>query len=106
MLTASGTTTFTDASVDPDNVVIDEGKLRYGAAFYEVVHLATLAGIGRAIANETAAAVVARKRSYSNGAGSRSSRDPQVLRVVGRLHGNAYAASAIVLQVARSAASI
>ncbi len=101
-LTASGTTTFTDVAVDPDDVVVDEQKFRYGAAFYQVVHLATLAGIGRSIANETAAAVAARTRSYSNAAGPRSSQDPQVLQVVGRLRGNAYAASAIVLQVAQA----
>lgn len=101
-LTASGTTTFTDVAVDPDDVVIDDDKFRYGAAFYQLVHLATLAGIGRSIANETAAAVGARTRSYSNGAGPRSSQDPQVLQVVGRLRGNAYAAGAIVLQVAQS----
>lgn len=99
-LTASGTTTFTDVAVDPDDVVVDEGKFRYGAAFYQLVHLATLAGIGRAIANETAQAVASRTRAYTNGAGPRSSQDPQVLQVVGRLRGNGYAAGAIVLQVA------
>jgi alkylation response protein AidB-like acyl-CoA dehydrogenase len=101
-LTASGTTTFTDVSVDPDDVVIDEAKFRYGAAFYQIVHLATLAGIGRAIANETAAAVAARTRNYTNAAGPRASQDPQVLQVIGRIRSNAYAAGAIVLQVAHA----
>ncbi|MET3595292.1 alkylation response protein AidB-like acyl-CoA dehydrogenase [Mesorhizobium shonense] len=101
-LTASGTTIFTDVTVDPDDVVVDDDKFRYGAAFYQLVHLATLAGIGRAIANETAVAVAARNRSYSNGAGPRSSQDPQVLQVVGRIRSNAYAAGAIVLQVAQA----
>lgn len=102
ILTASGTTVFTDVAVDPDDVVIDEKKFRYSAAFYQLIHLATLAGIGRSIANETAAAVASRTRSYSNGAGPRSSQDPQVLQVVGRIRSNAYAAGAIVLQVAQS----
>ncbi|CAN7333979.1 acyl-CoA dehydrogenase family protein [Rhizobium sp. LjRoot254] len=102
ILTASGTTTFTDVAVDPSDVVVDDDKFRYGAAFYQLVHLATLAGIGRSIANETAAAVASRTRSYTNGAGPRSSQDPQVLQVVGRIRSNAYAASAIVLQVAQS----
>lgn len=101
-LTASGTTIFTDAAVDPDDVVVDDDKFRYGAAFYQLVHLATLAGIGRAMANETAAAVAARNRSYSNAAGPRSSQDPQVLQVVGRIRSSAYAAGAIVLQVAQA----
>ncbi|MGV3549401.1 acyl-CoA dehydrogenase family protein [Rhizobium sp.] len=99
-LTASGTTTFTDVAVAAEDVVVDDDKFRYGAAFYQLVHLATLAGIGRSIANETAAQVASRTRSYSNGAGPRSSQDPQVLQVVGRIRSNAYAAGAIVLQVA------
>ncbi|MGV2071097.1 MULTISPECIES: acyl-CoA dehydrogenase family protein [Rhizobium/Agrobacterium group] len=101
-LTASGTTTFTDAAVDPLDIVADDNQFRYGAAFYQTVHLATLAGIGRAIADETAAAVAKRVRNYSNAAGPRSSQDPQVLQVVGRIRSNAYTATAIVLQVARA----
>jgi alkylation response protein AidB-like acyl-CoA dehydrogenase len=101
-LTASGTTTFRNAAVDPGDVVVNENKFRYSAAFYQVVHLATLAGIGRAIANETAQAVAQRTRHYSNAAGPRSSQDPQVLQVIGRIRSNAYSAGAIVLQVAAS----
>ncbi|PYE31109.1 MULTISPECIES: acyl-CoA dehydrogenase family protein [unclassified Rhizobium] len=99
-LTASGTTTFTDVAVDPKDIVADQEKFRYGAAFYQIVHLATLAGIGRAIADETAAAVGTRKRHYSNAAGPSSREDPQVLQVVGRIRSHAYCAGAIVLQVA------
>ncbi|WP_377295204.1 acyl-CoA dehydrogenase family protein [Rhizobium sp. SG2393] len=102
ILTASGTATFTDVAVDPLDVVPDEVQFRYGAGYYQTVHLATLAGIGRAIANETAEAVAKRTRHYTNAAGPRSSQDPQVLQVVGRIRSNAYAATAIVLQVARS----
>jgi len=101
-LTASGTTRFVAAEVDPKDIVADDDQFRYGAAFYQIVHLATLAGIGRALATEVAAAVAARVRNYSNAAGLRSSQDPQVLQVVGRIRSNAYTASAIVLQVARS----
>ncbi|MBM7048439.1 acyl-CoA dehydrogenase family protein [Rhizobium lusitanum] len=101
-LTASGTTTFKDVAVDPDDVVIDEDKFRYSAAFYQLVHLATLAGIGRALTNDVAKAVAERRRTYTNGAGPRSSQDPQVLQVVGRIRSAAYASSAIVLQAAQS----
>jgi alkylation response protein AidB-like acyl-CoA dehydrogenase len=102
VLTASGTTTFSGAVVDPGDVVVDDDKFRYGAAFYQAVHLATLAGIGRAITTETAAQVAKRTRTYTNAAGPRSSQDPQVLQVVGRIRSNAYAAGAIVLQVGRA----
>ncbi len=101
-LTASGTTTLVDVPVNPADIVADDDKFRYGAAFFHTVHLATLAGIGRAIANETAAAVAKRTRSYSNAAGPRASQDPQILQVVGRIRSNAYTAGAIVLQVARA----
>lgn len=101
-LTASGTTTFADVAVDPGDIVADGGKFRYSAAFYQVVHLATLAGIGRAVANDVARAVAERRRTYTHAAAPRSSQDPQVLQVVGRIRGAAYAAGAIVLQVARA----
>ncbi|ASY60595.1 MULTISPECIES: monooxygenase [Sinorhizobium] len=102
ILTASGTTRFACATVDPADIVPDEDQFKYGAAFYQVVLLATLAGIGRALSVEVAAAVAKRVRNYSNAAGPRSSQDPQVLQVVGRIRSNAYTASAIVLQVARA----
>ena len=102
ILTASGTTRFVGAEVDPADIIADDDQFRYGAAFYQIVHLATLAGIGRALSQEVAAAVAARVRNYTNAAGPRSSQDPQVLQVVGRIRSNAYTASAIVLQVSRS----
>ncbi len=101
-LTASGTTTFTNVDISADDVIIDEEKFRYSAAFYQLVHLATLAGIGRALTNDVSRAVAERRRTYTNAAGPRSSQDPQVLQVVGRIRSNAYAASAIVLQAAQS----
>jgi alkylation response protein AidB-like acyl-CoA dehydrogenase len=101
-LTASGTTTFRDVSVRPEDIVIDDERLKYGAAFYQIVHLATLAGIGRAITGDVAKAVAERRRTYTHAAAARSSQDPQVLQVVGRIRAAAYAASAITLQAANS----
>lgn len=101
-LTASGTTTFTDVEILAEDVSIEEEKFRYSAAFYQLVHLATLAGIGRALTNDASKAVAERRRTYTNAAGPRSSQDPQVLQVVGRIRSNAYAAGAIVLQAAQS----
>ncbi len=100
--TASGTAVFTGVAVGDGDFVTDEGRFGYAPAFYQLVHLATLAGIGRAISTELAELVAARKRSYSNGNGPLSRLDPQVLQVAGKVRGAAYAASAIVLQVARA----
>ncbi|GLS76072.1 hypothetical protein GCM10007904_14070 [Oharaeibacter diazotrophicus] len=101
-LTASGTGIFTGVSVDPADVVLSEEKLRYGAAFYQLVHLATIAGIGRAIARDVAAAVAERRRSFTNAAAARPAEDPQVLQVVGEIRGRAYSAGAIVLKAAEA----
>jgi alkylation response protein AidB-like acyl-CoA dehydrogenase len=101
-LTASGTTTFRDVVVEPQDVVIDDERFRYSAAFYQLVHLATLAGIGRAITADVAKAVAERRRTYTHAAAARSSEDPQVLQVVGRIRAAAYAAAAITLQAAAS----
>lgn len=98
-LTASGTTSCKDVAVDPDDGVLDEDKFRYSAAFYQRVHLATLAGIGGALTNDVTKAVAERRRTDANGAGPRSSQDSQV---VGRIRSAAYAPSAIVLQAAQS----
>ncbi|MCR6500115.1 acyl-CoA dehydrogenase family protein [Shinella sp. CPCC 101442] len=102
ILTASGTTTFRDVTVEPQDIVIDDERFKYSAAFYQLVHLATLAGIGRAITNDVAKAVAERRRTYTHAAAARSSEDPQVLQVVGRIRAAAYAATAITLQAAAS----
>lgn len=101
-LTASGTTTFRNVSVEPEDIVVDDERFKYSSAFYQIVHLATLAGIGRAITTDVAKAVAERRRTYTHAAASRSSEDPQVLQVVGRIRAAAYAACAITLQAASS----
>ena len=101
-LTGSGTSTFANSPIEPDEVRPAESRFKYSAAFVQLVHLATLAGIARATANDTAKAVAERQRAYSHGAAARSSEDPQVLQVVGRVHSLAYAAGAIVLKTAES----
>lgn len=100
VLTASGTTTFTNVSVAAEDIRVEEERFKYGAAFYQIYHLATLAGIGRALTNDLAKAVAARKRTFTHANGPLSSQDPQVLQVVGRVRGAAYSAGAIVLQAA------
>jgi alkylation response protein AidB-like acyl-CoA dehydrogenase len=102
ILTASGTTTFADAPVAVEDVVIDDDRFKYSAAFYQLVHLATLAGIGRAATDDVALAVKARRRSYSNAPSPRPAEDAQVLQIVGRIRGAAYSAGAIVLKSAEA----
>ncbi len=101
-LTASGTSHFVDVPVADAEVVGRTGSLPYAQALYQLVHLATLAGIGRAAAEHLAAAVARRRRTYSHAAATRAAEDPQVLQVVGHVRSAAYAAGAIVVEAARA----
>jgi alkylation response protein AidB-like acyl-CoA dehydrogenase len=101
-LTASGAATFTDVPVEPEHVASSEQRFGYSAAFVQQVHHATLVGIARAASADAARAVVERRRNYSHAAASRSSADPQVLQVVGRVHSLTYAASAVMLKAAEA----
>ncbi|AET93642.1 Acyl-CoA dehydrogenase (plasmid) [Burkholderia sp. YI23] len=101
-LTASGTSRFNHVKVDEREIVAGRAPFPYSEAFYQLVHLATLAGIGRAVANDAAAAVAARTRSYSHASSTRAGDDPQLLQVVGRARAHAWTAGAIVAQAARA----
>jgi alkylation response protein AidB-like acyl-CoA dehydrogenase len=101
-LTASGTARFSDVVIDPELVNPPGGRFAYSSAFFQLVHLATLAGIGRAAANDVARLVRERTRIYSHGNAPRVSEDPQILQVVGRVRGAAYSAGAIVLKAAEA----
>lgn len=100
-LTASGTALFENAPAIGEPLPT---KLRfpYGPAFFQAVHLATLTGIARAASEEVALAVRERSRTYSHAAAPRSGEDPQVLQVVGRVHGLAYASGAILDRAAQA----
>ena len=101
-LTASGTAIFTDVLIGPELIKPDPERFPYAMGFFQLVHLATLAGIGRSAAIDVSRLVAERKRVYSHGNGSRAGDDPQVQQVVGRVRGAAYAAGAIVLKAAEA----
>ena len=100
-LTASGTSIFENVVV-ADRDVYQENNFRYATGFYQLVHLATLAGIGRAQSHEVAQQVAQRTRTYSNGNAPRASQDAQILQVVGKLRSAAYCSGAIVLKSAEA----
>jgi alkylation response protein AidB-like acyl-CoA dehydrogenase len=101
-LTASGTAVFENAAVEPEWVRPTAARFPYAVPFYQLVHLASLAGIGRALADDVARRGQQRDRVYSHGNAARVADDPQILQVVGRVHGAAYAARAIALQAAKA----
>jgi alkylation response protein AidB-like acyl-CoA dehydrogenase len=101
-LTASGTATFEGVALDPALIKPDPARFPYAMAFFQLVHLATLAGIGRAAADDVARLVAERTRVYSHGNAGRTADDPQIQAVVGRVRANAYAAGAVVLKAAEA----
>jgi alkylation response protein AidB-like acyl-CoA dehydrogenase len=101
--TGSGTSRFSDAEVNAENVIDFATRFKYQTAFYQLVLLATLAGIGRAALNDVARQVRERKRIYSHGNAQRVSEDAQVQQVVGEVAALVYAAEASALRAAQPA---
>lgn len=100
-LTGSGTTRLT-------NVELDRAAIwpcaRSGptpmTAFFQLVHLATLTGIARAIERDACAYVRPRTRVFSHGSGATPREDPLIQQVVGQLASTAFLATATVGAVA------
>ena len=103
-LTGSGTTRFKQVRVPREHVLrrFAKGELRaesYLTAFYQAVHLATLAGIARAVLADAVAFVQGRSRAFGVPGQSRPAADPLVQAVVGNLSSLAFAAEAQVAAV-------
>jgi alkylation response protein AidB-like acyl-CoA dehydrogenase len=101
--TGSGTSRFIDAEVDAENIIDFATRFKYQTAFYQLMLLATLAGIGRAALRDVAHQVRERKRIYSHGNAQRVSEDSQVQQVVGEVAALVYAAEASALKAAQPA---
>ncbi|MBB2926738.1 acyl-CoA dehydrogenase family protein [Paraburkholderia silvatlantica] len=100
--TGSGTTLFRDAEVQARNVVDFSRRFKYQTAFYQLFHVATLAGIAQAAQRDAAALVRSRKRVYSHGNAGLASDDVQIQQVVGEIASWAYGARAVTLQAAQA----
>lgn len=101
-LSASGTARFTDVELGPEHIKPTAARFPYGGGFFQLVHLATLAGIGRAATGDVSKLVFERKRVYGRGNAPRTALDPQILQVVGRVRSAAYSAGAIALKAAEA----
>jgi len=100
-LTASGTTRFDNVRVEGDQILqrfkaSEPRRNTLVTAFYQTVHLATLAGIARAVLRDGIAFVQGRTRTFGVPGRSSPRENPLVHRVVGRLASLAFAAEAIV----------
>jgi alkylation response protein AidB-like acyl-CoA dehydrogenase len=101
-LTASGSASFSDVLVDEVEVLPDELRFKYSAAFYQLVQLAIITGLGRAASYELSDAVAKRTRNYSHANSALIQNDPQILQVVGQVRSAAYSAGVLVEKVAQS----
>lgn len=96
--TGSGTSVYVDVPLSAENVIPFETRFKYQTAFYQLVLLAVLAGIGRAVERDIAQEVRERKRVFSHGNAGTASGDAQILQVVGQIAAQVYAAEAVTLR--------
>ena len=100
--TGTGTSTFTDAVVDEENLIDFDTRFKYQTAFYQQVLLAVLAGSARAAERDFAAEVKKRTRTFSHAAANVASEDPQLLQVIGEVSSAAFVATAAVQRVSEA----
>jgi alkylation response protein AidB-like acyl-CoA dehydrogenase len=105
-LTGSGTTIFDDVEIDPAHVLpwteSDEGRpLAYTQALYQLILLATLAGISAAVQRDAVAFVRPRTRTFGIPGTSSPKDEDLVQQVVGRLGSIRFAVESIVLEAVR-----
>ncbi|WP_236693454.1 acyl-CoA dehydrogenase family protein [Robbsia andropogonis] len=102
-LTASGTALFHDVAIDDALVKPHAERFRFAGAWFQLIHIATLAGIGQAAATDLSSAVAARKRVYAGRTNfNRPSEDPQILQIVGRIRSASYVSTSAVLKAAEA----
>lgn len=98
--TGTGTAEFADAVVD-DFVPFTQ-RHPWQTALYQLSHLASLAGITRAVLDDVTREVQNRERNFSHANASRVRDDPQVLARVGEIWAAAYTTEAVALKVAEA----
>jgi alpha-ketoglutarate-dependent taurine dioxygenase/alkylation response protein AidB-like acyl-CoA dehydrogenase len=106
-LTASGTTRFDNVEVSEDQILFryrssQPRRNTFQSAFYQNVHLATLAGIARAALRDASAFARGHTRTFGVPGQSNPRDNPLVQRVIGRLASLAYAAQSVVDSVSAS----
>lgn len=100
--TGSGTLTLNNVEISRDHILVFENRFKYQTAFYQVVHLATLAGIAHSAVETFKQEVRQRTRIYSHGNASLVREDAQILQVIGKASAQAYAAQTIALSTAEA----
>lgn len=98
--TGSGTSVYVDVPLPAEHLIPFETRFKYQTAFYQLVLLAVLAGIGRAIERDVTQEIRERKRVFSHGTADTTRGDAQIQQVVGQISAQVYAAEAATLRCA------
>ena len=99
--TGSGTSRYTDVAIDGEALYPFAERAPYQEALFQLVHVATLAGIARAAHRDAVTQVRARTRSYRHGLATSPREDAQVQSVIGRVGALASSAEGAVFRGAR-----
>lgn len=110
-LTGSGATKFNAVPIADEHIYrrFSEGDANFDSyirAFYQLVLLSTLAGIGRAVMRDGTAFVQGRTRAFGILGASSPRADPLVQRVIGRLASLSFAADSLVESAANALESL
>ncbi|AYO54789.1 acyl-CoA dehydrogenase family protein [Acinetobacter wuhouensis] len=100
--TGSGTLTLIDVAIERDHILPFDQRFKYQTAFYQVFHLATLAGIAHAAVATFVHEVQKRDRIFSHGNADLVRNDPQILQVIGKASSQAYASESITIRTAEA----
>lgn len=100
-LTGTGTAVFENVVVEASHIISRKITSTLEPAFFQLVLLAVLAGIGRAASRDAAELVAARTRTFNTGSGGLFRDDAQIQEHVGTLASRVYAAEAVVAAAAR-----
>lgn len=100
--TGSGTLVIEHVPFSRDYILPFDQRFKYQTAFYQVVHLATLAGIAQGAVAAFSDEVCKRTRIYSHGSAELVRDDAQILQVIGKASAQAYASESIALRVAEA----
>ena len=104
-LTGSGTTKFDRVRIDEDQIIRRFGpndfSHNYQKSFLQLVLLASVAGVGRAVVRDGVEFVKPRSRAFGIPGKSNPKGDPLVQRVLGKVSSLAFSAETIVLGIAQ-----
>lgn len=97
-MTGSGSTVFDGVRVTEADVFERDDSPSHAGSFVQLVLLAALTGVGRAVVDDAVRFVRARTRAYSHGSAPTAREDPIVQETIGELSAASFAADAALAQ--------